>query len=100
MSGEGIRPSAISAEIAYEAITRGKNFDEYLSYNLTKIERRIEIQRRLLDVYMKSSINARKFLLKTFLRNDVLIDAFLEDKLDFEGILESARGIKYGSIVR
>ncbi|MQL55331.1 NAD(P)-binding protein [Acidianus ambivalens] len=100
MSGEGIRPSAISAEIAYEAITRGKNFDEYLSYNLTKIERRIEIQRRLLDVYMKSSINARKFLLKTFLRNDVLIDAFLEDKLDFEGILESVRGIKYGSIVR
>jgi Dehydrogenases (flavoproteins) len=100
MSGEGIRPSAISAEIAYEAITRGKNFDEYLSYNLTKIERRIEIQRRLLDVYMKSNINARKFLLKTFLRNDVLIDAFLEDKLDFEGILESARGIKYGSIVR
>ncbi|MDT7901205.1 MAG: NAD(P)/FAD-dependent oxidoreductase [Acidianus sp.] len=100
MSGEGIRPSAISAEIAYEAITRGKNFDEYLSYNLTKIERRIEIQRRLLDVYMKSNINARKFLLKTFLRNDVLIDAFLEDKLDFEGILESARGIKYGSIAR
>ncbi|AEE94228.1 NAD(P)/FAD-dependent oxidoreductase [Acidianus hospitalis] len=100
MSGEGIRPSAISAEIAYEAITRGKNFDEYLSYNLTKIERRIEIQRRLLDVYMKSNINARKFLLKTFLRNDILIDAFLEDKLDFEGILESARGIKYGSIVR
>lgn len=100
MSGEGIRPSAISAEIAYEAITKGKNFDEYLSYNLTKIERRIEIQRRLLDVYMRSNINARKFLLKIFLRNDVLIDAFLEDKLDFEGILESARGIKYGSIIR
>ncbi|MCY0873472.1 MAG: NAD(P)/FAD-dependent oxidoreductase [Acidianus infernus] len=100
MSGEGIRPSAISAEIAYEAITKGKNFDEYLSYKLTKIERRIEIQRRLLDVYMRSNINARKFLLKIFLRNDVLIDAFLEDKLDFEGILESARGIKYGSIIR
>ncbi|MCY0882474.1 MAG: NAD(P)/FAD-dependent oxidoreductase [Acidianus infernus] len=100
MSGEGIRPSAISAEIAYEAITKGRNFDEYLSYNLTKIERRIEIQRRLLDVYMRSNINARKFLLKIFLRNDVLIDAFLEDKLDFEGILESARGIKYGSIIR
>ncbi|WP_373468246.1 NAD(P)-binding protein [Acidianus infernus] len=100
MSGEGIRPSAISAEIAYEAITKGKNFDEYLSYKLTKIERRIEIQRRLLDVYMRSNINVRKFLLKIFLRNDVLIDAFLEDKLDFEGILESARGIKYGSIIR
>ncbi|BDC19867.1 NAD(P)/FAD-dependent oxidoreductase [Acidianus sp. HS-5] len=100
MSGEGIRPSAISAEIAYEAVTKGKNLNEYLSTNLNKIERRIEIQRKFLDLYMKSNINARKFLLRTFLKNDVLIDAFLEDKLDFEGIIESARGIRYGSIIR
>ncbi len=100
MSGEGIRPSAISSEIAYDAITKGKDFNEYLSNNLHKLERRIEIQRKLLNLYMNSNLNARKFLLRMFLKNDVLIDAFLEDKIDFEGILDSARGIKYGSIIR
>ncbi len=98
MSGEGIRPSAISAEIAFDALTREKDFNETLDYRLHKLEKRIKIQHLLLRIYINLNESLRKSMLKAFLKNGVLIDAFLEDKIDFEGIAESVKAIKNGSI--
>lgn len=100
MSGEGIRPSAISAEIAFEAIYKEKDFNTYLSDSLKKLESRVKIQRRLLQLYMKLSQPLRKLALRFFFKNDILIDAYLEDKIDLEGIRESIEAIKNGYIIR
>lgn len=100
MSGEGIRPSAISAEIAFEAIYKEKDFNAYLDEKLKKLESRIRLQRKLLEVYMKLSPHLRKLALKWFFKSDILIDAYLEDKLDIEGIKESIRSIRNGDIIR
>jgi len=101
LSGEGIRPSAISAEYAFEAIYKNKNFDEFLDEKLRIIEKRIKIQRILLNIYKHSSFNLRRTLMKLFFKNDILIDAYLEDKLDIDGIIESIKSVKQnGSITR
>ncbi|EZQ06848.1 MULTISPECIES: NAD(P)/FAD-dependent oxidoreductase [Acidianus] len=100
MSGEGIRPSSISAEIAAKAIDREKDFNSYMSKNLETIERRIEIQRTLLNIYVRTKLPLRRMLFNTFFKNDILIDSFLEDKLDINGISESLRLIKDGGIIR
>lgn len=99
MSGEGIRPSAISAEAAFEAIYKEKDFNEYLDHKLQKLESRIKIQRKLLDTYIKLSPSARKLALKIFLKSEILIDAFLDDKIDLEGIKDSIQAIKNGYII-
>ncbi|MEM0363737.1 MAG: NAD(P)/FAD-dependent oxidoreductase [Sulfolobaceae archaeon] len=96
LSGEGIRPSAISAEVAFNAITKNKNLDEYLNNNLKSIEYKIRIQRFLLNLYKNSNISLRKNLLNIFFKNEILIDAYLEDKLDVEGIVDSIRKIRGG----
>ncbi|QKR00943.1 NAD(P)/FAD-dependent oxidoreductase [Metallosphaera tengchongensis] len=98
LSGEGIRPSAISAEIAFRAIQRGKSMEEELNEGLRRIESRIWIQRLLLDAYRKSSLVIRKSMLRHFLKSEILIDAFLEDKLDLQGIKESLELIRSGGI--
>jgi len=98
MSGEGIRPSALSAEVAFDALIKGKDFNETLDNNLHKLEKRIKIQYSLLKIYINLNESLRKSMLKVFLRNGILIDAFLEDKIDFEGILESVKAIKDGAI--
>lgn len=100
LSGEGIRPSAISAEYAFEALYKEKNLDEYLNEKLEKIERAIQLQHILLNLYKKSSITLRKSLLKLLFKNDILIDAYLEDKITLDGILESARFVKNGGLLR
>ncbi|AWR97757.1 NAD(P)/FAD-dependent oxidoreductase [Acidianus sulfidivorans JP7] len=99
MSGEGIRPSAISAEIAFEAIYKEKDLNEYLATKLHKIESRINIQRKLLEIYTKLSPSLRKYALRSFFKSEILIDAFLEDKLDLEGIRESIEVIKNGNAI-
>ncbi|EWG07018.1 MAG: dehydrogenase (flavoprotein)-like protein [Candidatus Aramenus sulfurataquae] len=99
MSGEGIRPSAISAEEAFNAIVKGKEFNEALSQGLRKLERRIAIQYLLLKTYINSNNYLRKKMLKTFLSNGVLVDAFLEDKIDLEGVAESMRELRNGSAI-
>ncbi|ARM76524.1 NAD(P)/FAD-dependent oxidoreductase [Acidianus manzaensis] len=99
MSGEGIRPSAISAEVAFEAIYKGKDFNEHLSSKLHKLEYRINIQRKLLETYIKLSPSLRKSALKSFFKSGILVDAFLEDKLDLEGIKESIEAIKNGNVI-
>ncbi|AOL15700.1 dehydrogenase [Sulfolobus sp. A20] len=94
LSGEGIRPSAISAEYAFEAIHKGKELDDYLDDKLKIFEKRINIQLMLLNIYKYSSISLRRTLMKTFFKNDVLIDAYLEDKIDLDGIVESIKSVK------
>lgn len=98
LSGEGIRPSAISAELAFKAISKGKPFDETLDEGLRTIERRIRIQSTLLRMYRNSSRTTRKAIMRSFLKSDILIDAFLEDKLDMEGIKESLELRRSGGI--
>ncbi|MEM0363387.1 MAG: NAD(P)/FAD-dependent oxidoreductase [Sulfolobaceae archaeon] len=101
LSGEGIRPSAISAEYAFEAIYKEKDFDTFLDEKLSTIEKRIEIQRMLLNLYKYSNINLRRTFMKLFFKNDVLIDAYLEDKIDINGISEAVRSVRLdGSIIR
>lgn len=96
LSGEGIRPAAISAEIAYEALIRNKDLNEYLDYHLKSIEHKIEIQRYILNLYKYTNKNLRKSLLKIFLKNEILVDAYLEDKIDLEGIIDSLSKIHNG----
>ncbi|WP_338601551.1 NAD(P)/FAD-dependent oxidoreductase [Sulfolobus tengchongensis] len=101
LSGEGIRPSAISAEYAFEAIYKERNFDNFMDQKLGVIEKRIRIQRMLLDLYRYSSLNLRKTFMKVFFKNDVLIDTYLEDKIDLNGLVESLKSVKQnGSIIR
>ncbi len=98
LSGEGIRPSAISAEVAYEAISKGKDFEDFLSTDkrLKRIEAQIAIQRMLLSMYRLSSYSTRRSLLLKLMRSDVLIDAYLEDKIDPYGLVESLRALGNG----
>ncbi|TRM92000.1 dehydrogenase, partial [Sulfolobus sp. A20-N-G8] len=85
---------AISAEYAFEAIHKGKELDDYLDDKLKIFEKRINIQLMLLNIYKYSSISLRRTLMKTFFKNDVLIDAYLEDKIDLDGIVESIKSVK------
>ncbi|MCH1771295.1 MULTISPECIES: NAD(P)/FAD-dependent oxidoreductase [Metallosphaera] len=98
LSGEGIRPSAISAEIAFGALNKGKPLEQELRKGLSTIESRISIQSLLLNWYRSSNISMRRTMLRHFLKSEILIDAFLEDKLDFQGIKESMELIKSGGI--
>ncbi|EHP68397.1 MAG: NAD(P)/FAD-dependent oxidoreductase [Metallosphaera yellowstonensis] len=98
LSGEGIRPSAISAELAFRAIHTGKSLEEELDQGLRLIERRIWIQSIFLKIYRSSSRSSRKAIMRHFLKNDVLIDAFLEDKLDVQGMRESLEMVKSGGV--
>ncbi|WP_168364313.1 NAD(P)/FAD-dependent oxidoreductase [Metallosphaera hakonensis] len=98
LSGEGIRPSAISAEIAFNAINKGKPLEQELRKGLDRIESRVAIQSLLLNWYRRSNISMRKTMLRHFLRSEILIDAFLEDKLDLQGIKESVELINSGGI--
>ncbi|AAY80760.1 NAD(P)/FAD-dependent oxidoreductase [Sulfolobus acidocaldarius] len=100
LSGEGIRPSAISAVKAFEAIKNGKDFNKYLSEELKKIHEAISVQHMFLKLYLNSSLSLRKQFLRLFFKNEILIDAYLEDKITFEGIAESVRSIKGGSLLR
>jgi flavin-dependent dehydrogenase len=101
LSGEGIRPSAISAEVAYRAIEMASNKDEFEELvnqdrRLRRIETQIAVQRALLSLYRKSSLPSRRKLLETLMKSEVLIDAYLEDKVDPQGILEALKGVKDG----
>ena len=98
LSGEGIRPSAISAEVAFEALYKEKDFEFYMDEYLKKLYNAINIQHLLLKLYRNSSLSLRKTLLRVLFKSDILIDAYLEDKITLEGILESARFIKNGII--
>jgi len=98
LSGEGIRPSAISAEETFQAITKNKEISSYLDDRIKTMESRIKIQSILLNAYMRAKPSMRKVMMKTLMRNDVLIDAYLEDKLDLQGISESLRLMKSGGI--
>ncbi|MCH4815033.1 MAG: NAD(P)/FAD-dependent oxidoreductase [Saccharolobus sp.] len=101
LSGEGIRPSAISAEYAFEAIYKEKDLDEFLNDKLSIIEKRIKIQKMLLDLYRYSSLSLRKTFMRIFFKNDVLIDTYLEDKIDLNGIIESLKSVRgNGSTIR
>ena len=100
LSGEGIRPSAISAEVAFEALYKGKDFEAYMNESLKKLYNAINIQSLLLKLYRNSSYSLRKSLLKILFKNDILIDAYLENKITLEGIMDSARFIKNGIIHR
>jgi flavin-dependent dehydrogenase len=101
LSGEGIRPSAISAEAASEALDRASSPEDFerilrADRRLRRIEAQIAIQRFLLNLYRKSSLGTRRALLEALMRSEVLIDAYLEDKIDPQGILESVRGVRNG----
>ncbi len=96
LSGEGIRPSAISAEKAFQALTRGKDVSTYLDREMKVMEGRIKIQGILLNAYMSAKPSMRKVMMKTLMKNDVLIDAYLEDKIDLQGISESLRLMRGG----
>ena len=98
LSGEGIRPSAISAEVAYEAISKGKDFEEYMRNDrrLKRIGLQIAIQRLLLGMYRAGSPSSRRSLLLSLMKSDVLIDAYLEDKIDPYGLIESVREVRNG----
>ena len=98
LSGEGIRPSAISAEVAYEAISKGKDFEDYMRNDrrLKRIELQIAVQRLLLGMYRVGSPSSRRSLLLSLMRSDVLIDAYLEDKIDPYGLIESVREVRNG----
>lgn len=98
LSGEGIRPSAISAEIAFSALNKGKDLESELKKNLSLIESRISIQSLFLNWYRNSAPYVRKIILKHFLKSEILIDAFLEDKLDMQGIKESLELIRSGRV--
>jgi len=98
LSGEGIRPSAISAEVAFEALYKEKDFDSYMDEALKKLYNAISIQHLLLKLYRNSSLSLRKTLLRVLFKSDILIDAYLEDKITLEGILESARFVKNGIV--
>lgn len=100
MSGEGIRPSALSAEAAYKAIYEERPFDPTVQKAMETIEKRIAIQHKLLRAYISASPSLRAVLMKFFMSSDILVDAFLEDKIDSEGLMESIRGLRDGSIVR
>ncbi|MEJ2770850.1 MAG: NAD(P)/FAD-dependent oxidoreductase [Sulfolobaceae archaeon] len=101
LSGEGIRPSAISAIKAYEVLSYDFNrFEERLDSALKSLEDSIMLQHKILLLYRKSGLSLRKGLLKFLFKNEILIDAYLEDKLTPEGITESARFVKSGGILR
>jgi len=63
---------------------------------LRRIETQIAVQRALLSLYRKSSLPSRRKLLETLMKSEVLIDAYLEDKVDPQGILEALKGVKDG----
>ena len=98
LSGEGIRPSAISAEVAFEALYKEKDFETYMDESLKKLYNAINVQHLLLKLYRNSSLSLRKSLLKILFKSDILIDVYLEDKITLEGILEAARSIRNGII--
>ncbi|BFI74197.1 NAD(P)/FAD-dependent oxidoreductase [Sulfurisphaera ohwakuensis] len=100
LSGEGIRPSAISAERAFEALYKEENFNEYMENSLKKLHYAVDIQHMLLRVYRYSSLSLRRSLLRILFKNDILLDAYLEDKITFEGISESVKAIKNGGLLR
>ncbi|WP_126449966.1 NAD(P)/FAD-dependent oxidoreductase [Sulfodiicoccus acidiphilus] len=97
MSGEGIRPSAISAEVAFEALTKEKEFDQFLEERLGWLDNRIRIQRILLSIYRGSPPHLRRTMLRALIKSDVLIDAYLDDKLDLNGILDAVRLTRSGA---
>ncbi|MEM2663086.1 MAG: NAD(P)/FAD-dependent oxidoreductase, partial [Metallosphaera sp.] len=72
--------------------------EQELRKGLSTIESRISIQSLLLNWYRSSNISMRRTMLRHFLKSEILIDAFLEDKLDFQGIKESMELIKSGGI--
>lgn len=98
LSGEGIRPSAISADKAFEALYKEKDFNEYIEESLKKLHNAVSIQHKLLNLYRNSSLSFRKSLLRVLFKSDILIDAYLEDKITLEGIIESARAVRDGNI--
>ncbi|BCU71211.1 NAD(P)/FAD-dependent oxidoreductase [Stygiolobus caldivivus] len=101
LSGEGIRPSAISAIKAFEAINYDPaHFDIKLESDLRPLEKSVMLQYKILSLYRASGLPLRKGLLKFLFKNDILIDAYLEDKLTPEGIIESARFVKSGGLLR
>ena len=101
LSGEGIRPSAISAIKAFEALNHDlAEFNDRLTESLKDLERSIMLQYKLLSLYRSSGLSLRKGLLKFLFKNDILIDAYLEDKLTPEGIIESSRFVRSGGLLR
>lgn len=82
IAGEGIRPAAISAEIAADAIIRGRKLEESLSTGLRDVEREIKTQRRLLGLYRATPTHLRRQLMRSLFSSDLFLEAYLSDRAD------------------
>jgi|BEDMetMinimDraft_2_1075160.scaffolds.fasta_scaffold00369_8 Dehydrogenases (flavoproteins) len=98
LSGEGIRPAAISAEEYFKYIKLKRTLPESIyaigSKEINSLLRKINIQRKLLEFYLRLNEERRFTFLRTLLNNEVLIDSYLGDETDYRGILESIKAIK------
>ncbi|WP_449462922.1 NAD(P)/FAD-dependent oxidoreductase [Tardisphaera miroshnichenkoae] len=82
IAGEGIRPAALSAEIAADAILRGRELEESLSAGLRDVEREIRTQRRLLGLYRIAPAQLRRHVMKSVFSSDLFLEAYLSDRAD------------------
>jgi len=89
IAGEGIRPAAISAEVAAEAIASGDELDERLTDELADLEAEIREQGRLLRLYSAMPRAIRKALMTKLLKKDGFVDAYLSDELNFMEAVKS-----------
>jgi len=64
------------------------------SKEINSLLRKINIQRKLLEFYLRLNEERRFTFLRTLLNNEVLIDSYLGDETDYRGILESIKAIK------
>lgn len=81
LAGEGIRPAAISAEAAAWAISRGRDLNDHIETSLADLTQEMTLQSQLLRVYAALAPSLRRVVLKTLLRHDYLVEAYLSESL-------------------
>ncbi|MGC8631093.1 MAG: NAD(P)/FAD-dependent oxidoreductase [Thermoprotei archaeon] len=90
VAGEGIRPAAISAEVAADAIISGDEINARLEEKLAHMENEIRAQRQLLSIYASLPPYLRRSLMKRLFKKEYIVDAYLSDEI---GIWQSISNI-------
>jgi flavin-dependent dehydrogenase len=81
LTGEGIRPAAISAEHAFEAIEGSMDIDAYLEKKLASLQGAIAFQRNILRIYSVLPARIRQLAFRHLVNSEHFLDNYLVDEI-------------------
>lgn len=87
LTGEGIRPAAISAEYAFEAIEGCMDIESYLKRNLAKMQGAMAFQRSILSMYSALPAKIRRTAFGHLISSKRFLDSYLEDRIGLRALI-------------